>query len=49
MIVAIELSIPSSVWLFKYGKDLTSYIHTDESLTVPKSILFIRCEIKMVH
>jgi len=43
---ALELSIPSSVWWKKnsssnMAKNLTSYIHTDESLTVPKSIIYL--------
>ena len=41
---ALELSVPNSNWWRKNSSsnlknNLTSYIHTDETLTVPKSIL----------
>ena len=43
---ALELSVPSSTWWRKnfssnLTNNLTSYIHTDETLTVPKSIIYL--------
>lgn len=43
---ALELSVPGSNWWRKnlnanLKNNLTSYIHTDETLTVPKSIIYL--------
>ena len=43
---ALELSVPNSNWWRKNSSsnlknNLTSYIHTDETLTVPKSIIYL--------